>query len=201
MTVLAKRRTLFSNKAEAAEWARYFRLREPGMVNVLVERYRPLAMRLVRDYLRRRPDCAPYRDDLTSAALVGLWSAIEAFNPDPGDGSGNYNFYSWAIFRVQTRISDVVRPNKLVGLRLASSAMERPVPDDVHDIRAHDPSEVADGRIFWQEALRRLAPTQRVAVVLHFVDGRPVDEVARWIGATPPEAETLIETALNVLRG
>ena len=196
MTVMAKHRALYSPEDE--EWRRYLRYREPGMVNVLVERYRPFAMRLVRDYLCKRPDCRPYCDDLLSAALVGLWRAVERFDPEAHEGA---NFHGWAVLCIQTRICDVVRPGRVVGNQLERDGKVEPMPDPVAAGPAEDHSGGLDGRILLDEVMARLAPAQRMAIMLRYVDGLSVEEIAQRLGATPPGAEALIETALSLLRG
>lgn len=57
----------------------------------------------------------------------------------------------------------------------------------------HEASELFD-------ALRRLSPNQRAAVVLHHYAGYPVKDIASMIGSTPPAVRVHLSVGRKRLR-
>ena len=58
----------------------------------------------------------------------------------------------------------------------------------------------AEDRLAVRQALRMLPLAQRAAVVLHYLDDLPVDEVATRLGKTYKSTESLLSRARRSLR-
>lgn len=65
-------------------------------------------------------------------------------------------------------------------------------PRDIYEV-PHEASELFD-------ALRRLSPNQRAAVVLHHYAGYPVKDIASMIGSTPPAVRVHLSVGRKRLR-
>lgn len=84
-------------------WTAYRAMRDDGARNRLIEHYQPLLDEIVRHFAWKLPRCVD-RGDLSTAANVGLMSAIEGF--DPGRGS---RFESYCELRVKGALLDELR--------------------------------------------------------------------------------------------
>lgn len=86
-----------------AQLAEYARGRNPALRDELVIRYRPLVLRVAARVGGRLPDHVE-RADLVSVGMLGLFEALERFDPDRGRP-----FEKYAIARVKGAILDELR--------------------------------------------------------------------------------------------
>jgi RNA polymerase sigma factor (sigma-70 family) len=93
-----------------------------------------------------------------------------------------------------------IATRKTIDAGRAKSRRPRPVPDvaDVVEMYAQDPDPLLEGPV-WQ-AIRRLPPRQRVALVHRVLLDRPYTELAAAMGSTVEAARANVYQALRRLR-
>lgn len=134
--------------------------------NELICEHVEVARRLARNIARRLPS-AVRRDDLESAALLGLTEAATRFDPTRGEPFG-----AFATKRVRGAVLDELRHNDILTRRGRESAR--------HIARA---TKAVEGH------LGRMATTEEIATQL----GLPLDEVQVAIGRLQPSLVLLDE--------
>jgi RNA polymerase sigma-70 factor (ECF subfamily) len=96
------------------------------------------------------------------------------------------------------KVSGYERPEawvRRVAVRIAIRTTQRDERRR-HLHRAVEPQTVRDGRDpDLMEALKRLPPRQRAAIALHYLEDRPVDEVASILGCAPSTARVHLHKA------
>lgn len=110
-------------------------------------------------------------------------AVAEAFTQAIGRGDELRDPLAW-IWRVAFRVAS---GELKVQRRTSGSA-----PRDIYEV-PHEASELFD-------ALRRLSPNQRAAVVLHHYAGYPVKDIASMIGSTPPAVRVHLSVGRKRLR-
>ncbi|HEV8191925.1 MAG TPA: sigma-70 family RNA polymerase sigma factor [Ktedonobacterales bacterium] len=171
--------------------------------NVLVERHQAgayaLALRMLGD-----PDQAA---DVTQDAFVSAWRAIGSFH--------GRSFRSWLLRIVSNGCFDVFRARG----RHPSTSLETLLEGDADEAGAgpsdaHMPAAMIDAT--WdpehaalraevveaiEQALQRLQPEQRLAIILSDVQGLPYDEVAQIMDTPLGTVKSRIARARGHLRG
>ncbi len=94
---------LFSTEKEAKLWNEYWKLKSNIALNKLIEYYAPLVKKIVRDVKYDLPPSVT-EDELISAGSLGLYDAIQKFNP-----GRNVKFTVYAKQRIRGSILDELR--------------------------------------------------------------------------------------------
>jgi RNA polymerase sigma-B factor len=138
---IAPTRTTSSRPPDAtALFVRYCRERRRADRDALIERYRPLALSLMRRYAT-----AADRDDLEQVAMIGLIKAIERFDPSRG--------LAFSSFATPTILGELKRHFRDHGwmvrvprdLQELAVRVDRAVDDLTSDLgRTPTPAELAD---------------------------------------------------------
>jgi RNA polymerase sigma-70 factor (ECF subfamily) len=108
---------------------------------------------------------------------------------------GRAESLTWLIAIARSRFADHFRRLEREGRRHLNLVREI----DPREIDA-DAWRATDDRAAIQAAMRGLTPAQRLALVLRYVDGLPVREVAQALGRSEKAAETLITRARLAFR-
>jgi len=136
-------------------------------------------------YLLARCGDASLAEDLTAESfLAAVHAARRPGAPGPS--------VPWLIGVARHKLADHWRQagREQRGLRLLDSG---PPPVD-------DPWETVVDRIRAQDVLGRLGPHHRAALTLRYIDGLPVNEVARYLERTPHATEALLVRARAAFR-
>ena len=149
---------------------------------LLVKRYTSLCYRVAYRLTGNHHDA----QDITQDSLTAAWEALPRFRPQAA-------FPTW-LYRIVTRRA----LNKLTRTRVAETAdLLDAVPD-----RSHEPAGVVErGHTVdaVSAAITALPLPQRVAVVLHHLEGLPYTEVAAITGATVPAVRSHLFRARRTL--
>jgi RNA polymerase sigma-70 factor (ECF subfamily) len=135
-------------------------------------------------YLRARCGDAGLAEDLTAESFLAAVQAVRKPGaPEPSVG--------WLIGVARHKLADHWRrlEREQRGLRLLDA---REAEDD--------PWDTAIDRIQAREVLGRLGPHHRAALVLRYLDGLPVPEVARHLDRTVHATEALLVRARAAFR-
>jgi RNA polymerase sigma-70 factor (ECF subfamily) len=130
-------------------------------------------------------------EDLVQDTLVTAIAAFPAFRGDASVGSWLNGI---AVNVIRRHLRQPVR-HRSVPLDLVAAPAE---PVD----RAAPPDGIADGRRRVeriQAHLSALGPERRIAFILHVVDGRPIEEIARIVGASRMAVKSRIFWARRTL--
>lgn len=150
---------------------------------VLVRRYHPSCMRFALRMLRERADAEEaVQDAFTSAhGALGRYQERDRFG-------------TWLMQILVNRCRSVLRRRRrepaLVPFEPGELGTEAESPPDVETAWS--------GEV--QAALMRLRPALREAVLLHYVDGYPYDEIARLTGAGVSAVKMRVKRGREQLR-
>lgn len=168
----------------------------------LIEGYADLAARIARGmYLPT--GALTGREDLESAALVGLIDAVDRFQPDRG-----VPFEAYAALRIRGAILDELRrvdqrgrtadaPAQSLSLDklLAAGRALIPAPDELNERHEDD-----DLRMRVETALRALPPRQRELLSRYYGDALTLREAGKRMGISEARACQLHGRAIYNLR-
>lgn len=186
----------------------------------LIEEHMPLVEHVVRRVASSFPAHVD-RSELMSAGRLGLTEAASGFDLDRG-----VPFAPYAARRIRGSVLDHLRRHDWVPRsererartdeqvertvatrgRLASldePGTERGVTDRVADRTIPTAEEVLENRElhgYLRAALDSLPERLRLIVVGHYLEGRPLDELAVTLGVTPSRVSQLRSHAIDVLR-
>lgn len=136
-------------------------------------------------YLLHRCGDVPLAEDLTAETFLAAVAATRspaAVEPTVG----------WLIGTARHKLADHWRHRERERRRLAAVAAERPEPDD--------PWEARLDVLRTREVLAHLGPHHRAALVLRYVDGLPVPQVADVLGRSVHATEALLVRARAAFR-
>lgn len=168
-----------SSKSEEEQlWDRY---RESGeaVMNELLEFYLPLTHRVLERISIRLPSHIPL-EDLSQAALIGLYKAIQVFNPDRG-----VPFEPYAYPRVRGAVMDELRSNDFL------SRSKRAQVDQVETVIAE-----------WMKEHGKMPSEEEIAAKLNMsvrAFNRLMDEARPWcsLDANSGDERSLQETVAD----
>ena len=122
-------------------------------------------------------------EDLTQETYLAAIAALKK-GPEIGDPE------RWLFGIARHRLIDHYRAAARDSANTCPWDDEQPPGDDrdLPPLRLHD-QQVRDQVI---ECLDRLSPAQRAALVLHYLDGLPVREVAEYLGRSEHATESLL---------
>ncbi len=178
----------------------------------LIEGYAPLAARVARG-MNLPIGALVGRDDLESAALVGLIDAVDRFQPERG-----VPFEAYAVLRIRGAILDELRRTDDRGRaqRRRDRELDTPVPgmkvsldllleqgehaalgaaDDLSSRHDHE-----DLRMRVESALRCLSPRQREVLARYYGDSLTLREAGARMGISEARACQLHGRAIDKLR-
>ncbi|HET9440130.1 MAG TPA: sigma-70 family RNA polymerase sigma factor [Longimicrobiales bacterium] len=170
--------------------------REPAYRELIGRYQRPvfsLIYRLVRDREKA--------EDLAQETFIKVLNAIDRYDP-------SYKFSSW-IFKIAHNTSlDHLRKKEPETLSLDGSPhAETPSEVEASQISAisteENPEDYAASRELGhtlEQAIGRLRPEYRTAIVLCHVEGRPYEEIAEAMGVPLGTVKTYIHRARNELK-
>ncbi|MEX2530168.1 MAG: sigma-70 family RNA polymerase sigma factor [Gemmatimonadota bacterium] len=164
----------------------------------LLRRYERPVFSLVFRILRNREEAEEAAQD----AFIKAFGAVDRYDP-------SYRFSSW-IFKIANNVAiDRLRRRELDTIPLDGSAhAASPEESERTRIVPPDPGEAPDeyvenrelgGRI--DQALGRLRPEYRSAIVLRHVEGRSYEEVGEIMGIPQGTAKTYVHRARAELQG
>lgn len=162
---------------------------EPAAFRALVERHHGRAIALAGRLTGGRDDA----EEVAQDAFVRAWRALPSFR-------GEAAFGTW-LFRIVTHVA-LDRRAELARRR----AREVAVDDAILDAAAGDPGPGADAgedRVTARvrlELLAGLSEAQRTAVTLHYLEDRPVLEVAQAMGVPENTVKTHLSRARAAMR-
>jgi RNA polymerase sporulation-specific sigma factor len=129
-------------------------------------------------------------NDLVSEGILGTAAAGEAF-----DASGSASFETFAGYRIKGRMLDAIRKERGRGI------CSRPVDcEPLDEVKVSPPEDGVEKEELWM-AVKRLSEKQRRVITSHYVDQRPLVEVARRMGVTANHAYNIHHRALKKLKG
>jgi RNA polymerase sigma factor for flagellar operon FliA len=179
---------------------------DAGSRGALIERYSDLAIGISR-CMRIPPTSLADRDDVASAAMIGLISAVDRFDPRRG-----VPFEAYASLRIRGAVVDELRrvdergraDRRPEGAALAisldalmeSGTHQGPVVDDGFSER-HDQEDLKT-RI--QDALGRLPARQREVIARYYGDELTLREAGARMGVSEARACQLHGRAIQSLR-
>src|SRR6266540_4702876 len=182
------------------------RPRQCSAAGALIERYSDLAVGIAR-CMRIPSTSLANRDDVASAAMIGLIGAVERFDPRRG-----VPFEAYAALRIRGAVVDELRrvdergraDRRLEGAELAVSLdvlMEKgthhgPVVDDGFSERF----EQEDLKTRVQDALGRLPARQREVIARYYGDELTLREAGAKMGVSEARACQLHGRAIQNLR-
>lgn len=167
-----------------------------------------LARRVVHDVAAGAPRSVD-RQDLHAAALLGLVRAAHAFDPSLG-----VPFLAFARARMRWSVLDelrsmdlLARPGRRTGTtdRYSSRAVAVGIESagDVADAVAASPeADALENELVEavRAAVARLPARSRAVIVGHFVEGRPMRDLADDLGVTPSRVSQLCNDGIRQLR-
>jgi RNA polymerase sigma-70 factor (ECF subfamily) len=139
-------------------------------------------------YLRLRTGDPLEAEDLTEQVFIRAWHAIDRFQ------QRDRPFVAWLYAIASNAVVDYFRARRRE--EPLDQALVDPAP-------AHDPlvaSELASRRQVLAKAIRQLPPEQQQIVILRFVEGLSVAEVAAIIGKREGNIRVIQHRALAALR-
>lgn len=152
---------------------------------MLLKSYLPLVREEVRTFANLGVAKA---EELEQYGMVGLKKAIEMFDPDRA-----IPFEAFAKQRIRGAISDYLRTIHARRVRTATQS----VPERLAgDLGSDMPISKAASREIWH-AIEALPPNQKLVVGLHYCDGVTLKDMARILGVTPREVESLRDQAVR----
>jgi RNA polymerase sigma factor for flagellar operon FliA len=179
---------------------------DAGSRGALIERYSDLAIGISR-CMRIPPTSLADRDDVASAAMIGLISAVDRFDPRRG-----VPFEAYASLRIRGAVVDELRrvdergraDRRPEGAVLAisldalmeSGAHQGPVVDDGFSER----HEQEDLKTRIQDALGRLPARQREVIARYYGDELTLREAGARMGVSEARACQLHGRAIQNLR-
>jgi RNA polymerase sigma factor for flagellar operon FliA len=183
----------------------------------LIERYAPLATSVARR-MRVPTGALMGRDDVESAAIIGLIDAVDRYDPDRG-----VPFEGYASFRIRGAILDELRSlddrsrgerqrartvaedtEPEIGAYGATLSLDMLLETGDRDWAADDESgdryESQDLRTRVESALRCLPPRQREVLVRYYAESLTLRESAAKMGISEARACQLHGRAIHNLR-
>lgn len=170
------------------------RTRDAGLRERLIAIYRPYALKIAGHRARLLPPGVMDLDEVCASSLLGLWLAMERYDP-----AGGVKFGTYAARRIHGQISDDVRRCDWMTRagRTKAKASGQPVAKmqawsnagiEEHGWRdlispAADAGPEADDA--FRGMLKGLSRRERLIVTLYYADGLRVAEVARASGVSP----------------
>src|SRR5579871_822550 len=122
-------------------------------------------------------------DDITQEVFLRVWRYARSFR-------GHSAFRTWLYRLTYNACTDSRRQN---AGKDGSGSLHLVAVDE-------PPNECTDRHVILETALSRLAPDQRVVLVLSRFHGLPYDEIARIIHCSPGAARVRLHRAMNALR-
>lgn len=157
---------------------------EPAVVGELYERYQLIIFR----YLYYRIGDLQTAEDLTSEVFIRMISAL------PGYSHQNVSFQSW-LFRIARNLS--IDHYRRINLR-------KDVPLEENQIASNDdPLDMVEQGLTSEQlkqALEKISTDQRDVVVMRFVTGMSIREVAQVMNKSQDSIKGLQRRALMALR-
>jgi RNA polymerase sigma-70 factor (ECF subfamily) len=185
--------TAAANSATPADDALVRRARtgDAAAFGVLVDTRIDRCYRLAWSILSNDADAA----DATQDALVSAWRQLPSLR-DPAVFDGWLN-------RIVANAALMARRHRVrlreVSVRPADPGAERPPPEPGQDLHARTQmDEMVDNDAIGR-AFDRLRPQDRMILVLHHVEGRPVIEIARSLGVPVGTAKWRLHAARGAL--
>ena len=135
----------------------------------LVARYAPQAYRVALRLLGNHHDA----EDIAQESLVAVWQHLVSFKAES-------SFPTW-LYQIVTRraLNRITRARPVSSLDLLSEVSDQDAGPAVETERSQATDAVS-------AAVAALPPLQRVAVVLHYFEGLPYEEIVRITGMTLP---------------
>lgn len=163
----------------------------------LLDRYQRPVFSLIYRMVRDREQA----EDLAQETFVKVFNHLESFNP-------KYKFSSW-IFKIASNLSiDHLRKKEpetvsLDGSRHATTAEETEASRIQVESRDENPEQFMEARELGAEieqAIGKLRPEYRTAIVLRHVEGRPYEEISEIMDIPLGTVKTYIHRARSELR-
>lgn len=177
-----------------------------GRTALLIERYTPTAKRIAGYYKRRVPRSV-LMEDLTAAAMGGLWDAIR-LQPDVGEG-----FQWYVVVRIKGAVLDELRAQDWLPRRFRSSLKDgktAPVRIAVEEMtREHltSTSDVDDeaqrgtwARILIESMDDVLSHREKRVVFGHYFRGEKFRDMGKELGVSEPRVSQIHAVAIEKLR-
>jgi RNA polymerase sigma factor (sigma-70 family) len=187
----------------------YRRTRDPATRDRLVGIYRPYALKIAAVRATKLPASVMDVDEACASALIGLWHAVERY--DPADGA---KFGTYAAHRIHGQISDDVRQRdwrtrfghqRAVASGEPYAKMQAWSNDGIeqHGWRnllspAADAGPEADDA--FRGLIAKLSRRERLVATLYYADGLRIAEVAQAVGMSPSSIANTLESIRERLR-
>ena len=173
--------------------------------------YLPLVQQTVARIIARLPPNV-LKEDLMAAGTYGLLNALRR-SEDRGPA-----FEWYARIRIRGAVVDELRAqdwlSRRARARRTSVAGSDPravvgfddLPEQGQELEvadAPDPDELVDTHRSWQSvhaAIELLPPRERLLVQMHYLQGRPLKDVAAELGVSEPRVSQLHARAMTMLR-
>jgi len=163
----------------------------------LLDRYQRPVFSLIYRMVRDRE----LAEDLAQETFIKVFNHIDSFNP-------KYKFSSW-IFKIASNLTiDAIRKKDLPtvsldGSRNATTSDEVEATRITVESRDENPEEYLEAKELGQEieeAIGKLRPEYRTAILLRHVEGRPYEEIAEIMGIPLGTVKTYIHRARGELK-
>jgi RNA polymerase sigma-70 factor (ECF subfamily) len=174
------------------ELVRGLRARHNQSVATFLERYRPLLLHCIGSFEQDHST----RDDLFQDVVLHVFDRLDADAFDPTKGS----FGTWLYRVAWCRVVDL-RRRESGGRKVRLTMTGDQIPERAD--QAPGPSDTASTDEVGQLVRRGLAhldPEDRVLLVLRFVEGRTMEEIASRTGLSLEQAKYRVKRASTALR-
>jgi RNA polymerase sigma-70 factor (ECF subfamily) len=161
--------------------------RDERALVALINEFGPLVFAVARRIVAE-PGLA---EEVAQDTFLALWRRPGAFDPERG------SLQSFLLSVARNKAVDLVRKEE--SLRRSAEALLAEVPASAGDPAA-EPMEGVEERHGVRDALARLSPVQREAIVLAYFGGRTYREVAAELGIPEGTAKTRLRDGLLRLR-
>jgi RNA polymerase sigma-70 factor (ECF subfamily) len=178
---------------------------EHAAVSELLERYRVYLNLLARIHVDKTLQAKVDASDLVQETMIRAYPRFSTFS-----GSGERELVGWLRSVLAATAIDMARRYR--GTQRRNVSLERRLADSLNRSSAameqlvsptSSPSQHVVGReaaVVLADRLAKLPDVSREAIVLHYLEGRSIAEVAEHLGRSPQATNSLLARALVKLR-
>ncbi|MCA9407845.1 MAG: RNA polymerase sigma factor [Candidatus Omnitrophica bacterium] len=162
------------------------------VVKVLYQRYKMRVFNFTLRYLGNRADA----EDVTADVFLSLFAKKYTYNPKA-------KFSTWLFTITRNRCIDQLRKcGKFVSTNLKNKDLDSSGEWDFPDLEkvAHEALVIKEEREYVKEAIERLAPESREAIVLRQYHSLSYQEISEILGCSLEKVKVLIFRAREQLR-
>jgi RNA polymerase sigma-70 factor (ECF subfamily) len=164
------------------------RARDEDALRILIKELGPLVYAVARRVVAE-PSLA---EEVAQDTFVALWRRPGAYDPERG------SLQAFLLGVARNKAIDLVRREE--SLRRSAESLLAEAERASRDVSADERMEGVEERQGVRDALAKLSPNQREAIVLAYFGGRTYREVARELGVPEGTAKTRLRDGLIKLR-